>query len=374
VAGNKGASNEILWINLMEILDTLDSLQNGELLITTGYELDHMELFIDFIFKLKSKGLSGLAIQPGYYIDKIPQYIIEAGDKYDFPIIQIPSKLTFSHITRILIKNINMHSNLNNNSELMRLQNYVKDMTTLDHKEDAMEDIFSSALNSKVYLFLLSISRIDDSLLTEKEIEIGVTSVSSYFKSIKGKVILEKAGKKNLYIVSIPKDAIFQDIYFDLSRILKNLWVELPKLSFLMGCSYFKGREGQLAAFNEAINCEEQLEKLGAYKGICSFEDLSLFKLLGILKSNDYALKFAYQHLKPVIDYDTIHKNNYLETLKYYLINGCNINTTSMKLFIHRHTLTYRLDKISELCGIDFKSYYSKITFSMAIYIYDLFY
>lgn len=374
LAGNKGLNNEIVWINLMEILDTLDSLQKGELLITTGYELDNKTLFSDFIFKLKSKGLAGLAIQPGYYIDKIPKYIIEDGNKYDFPIIQIPSEITFSQITRILIKNINMHSNLTNSSELKRLQNFLKKRTSLEYNTVDMIEILPLDLNHKVYLFLLSVSHIDDGLLTEAEIEITIESVSSYFKSIKGKVILEKTGRKAVYIVSFPEEAILQDIIFDLSKILKKLWLSLPKLSFLIGCSYITGMDGLLAAFNEAINCQELLEKIGARKGVCLFEDLSLFKLLGILRSSDYALKFAYQNLKSVIDYDTIHKSIYMETLKYYLINGCNINTTSMKLYIHRHTLKYRLDKISELCGIDYKNYYSKIRFSMAIYIYDLFY
>ena len=39
-AGQKGSRNEILWINIMEIPDTPDSVQPGELLLTTGYGLE----------------------------------------------------------------------------------------------------------------------------------------------------------------------------------------------------------------------------------------------------------------------------------------------------------------------------------------------
>jgi hypothetical protein len=72
VAGEKGISNEILWVNLMEILDALDSLQKGELLITTGYKIDNESQFKDLIPKLKKRGLCGIVIQTGYYIDEIP--------------------------------------------------------------------------------------------------------------------------------------------------------------------------------------------------------------------------------------------------------------------------------------------------------------
>ena len=106
VAGSKGLYNEIVWINMMEILDVLESLQKGELLITTGYGVDDENKYKDLIYKLKEKELAGIGIQPGYYIDDIPSYIIEDGDKLDFPVIKIPEKITFSHITRTIYKEL----------------------------------------------------------------------------------------------------------------------------------------------------------------------------------------------------------------------------------------------------------------------------
>ncbi|WP_446897291.1 PucR family transcriptional regulator [Clostridium sp. LBM24168] len=172
--------------------------------------------------------------------------------------------------------------------------------------------------------------------------------------------------------MSLDDDMPLQNVILDISKILTYLSEEF-QMSFLMGASYLKSIDNIFSAFNEALASEETLKKIGAKKGICSFSDIELFKLFEIMHYSNYSIKFAYDTLKPIIDYDMIHNGSYLETLRLYLANECNITSTSSKLFIHRHTLKNRLNKINELCGVDFKNYYSRIKFSMAIFIYDYF-
>jgi hypothetical protein len=53
--------------------------------------------------------------------------------------------------------------------------------------------------------------------------------------------------------------------------------------------------------------------------------------------------------------YDKANGSNYLYTLKVYLNNQMNAVKTAKALYIHRATMVYRLDRIRELTGIDFK-------------------
>ena len=53
--------------------------------------------------------------------------------------------------------------------------------------------------------------------------------------------------------------------------------------------------------------------------------------------------------------YDKANGGDYLHTLKVYLNNQMNAVKTAQALFIHRATMVYRLDRIRELTGIDFK-------------------
>ncbi len=51
--------------------------------------------------------------------------------------------------------------------------------------------------------------------------------------------------------------------------------------------------------------------------------------------------------------YDERHKTDLLETLRIYLESALNIADASRRLYIHRSTFLYRLDRIRELTGID---------------------
>ncbi len=54
-------------------------------------------------------------------------------------------------------------------------------------------------------------------------------------------------------------------------------------------------------------------------------------------------------------EYDEAHQNDLLRTLHTYMCNNLNAVKTAKDLFIHRSTMVYRLERITELTGIDFK-------------------
>jgi hypothetical protein len=57
-------------------------------------------------------------------------------------------------------------------------------------------------------------------------------------------------------------------------------------------------------------------------------------------------------------EYDKTHGSELLPTLKVYLRNNMNAVKTAKELFIHRSTMVYRLERIEELTGIDYKDPY----------------
>ena len=56
-----------------------------------------------------------------------------------------------------------------------------------------------------------------------------------------------------------------------------------------------------------------------------------------------------------LFEYDKSNGSSYLNTLKAYLNNQMNAVKTAKELFIHRATMVYRLERIHQLTGIDFK-------------------
>jgi len=59
-----------------------------------------------YVPELADRGLAGLAIMTGFYIKNIPPEMLEQAEACGFPIIQLPSSLSFSDITRSLLERI----------------------------------------------------------------------------------------------------------------------------------------------------------------------------------------------------------------------------------------------------------------------------
>ena len=58
-----------------------------------------------------------------------------------------------------------------------------------------------------------------------------------------------------------------------------------------------------------------------------------------------------------------------LMTVQAFFENNLNVSETSRKLFVHRNTLVYRLEKIRKLTGLDLREFDHAVTFKVALMV-----
>ena len=58
-----------------------------------------------------------------------------------------------------------------------------------------------------------------------------------------------------------------------------------------------------------------------------------------------------------------------LDTINRFFENNLNVSETSRKLFVHRNTLVYRLEKIKKLTGLDLREFEHAIVFKVALMV-----
>ena len=92
-----------------------------------------------------------------------------------------------------------------------------------------------------------------------------------------------------------------------------------------------------------------------------------------IHRSKERSIVLDNQHFQRLLDYDRDNNNYYLPTLRVYLSNNCNMTQTARQLFLHRHTLINRLNKIEDISGLNLNDYYSRLYMSIALIIHDYF-
>ncbi len=109
--------------------------------------------------------------------------------------------------------------------------------------------------------------------------------------------------------------------------------------------------------------------KYQSYRWVHRFEDISLYYLMECCSRDLPTHMACSQKLLALKAYDIRHNSEYCETLKVYLETHLNAVQASRKLFIHRSTFLYRLDRIKELINVDFENedmlFYLMISFRM---------
>ena len=138
VAGHKGIQNNIKWVTIVEVLEDIDRLQAGEFLITTGFGISDSEEQLEVFHKLlQSKLLSGIAIYTSFYMKKIPISFIELANENDLPLIEIPTDINFSEITKAMLEQI-----VNNQMHLLeQAENIHRELTNLILNDQSLTEV-----------------------------------------------------------------------------------------------------------------------------------------------------------------------------------------------------------------------------------------
>jgi len=107
VGGAGGQNRVITSVNIMDNPDTVGWLQEGELLLTTGYVFkDDPALQSNLIRELAERNCAGLGLKIRRYFDTIPQHMIEEADRYNFPLLELPFAYSLSQISHTVYQAI----------------------------------------------------------------------------------------------------------------------------------------------------------------------------------------------------------------------------------------------------------------------------
>ncbi len=120
------------------------------------------------------------------------------------------------------------------------------------------------------------------------------------------------------------------------------------------------GHHAELLDLPESVAQARQALTLGCRlfgrNSVTTYADLGLFALLHAGAGREAFAAFAEATLEPLAAYDRRHRTDLLHTLRLYVEAGENVKVAAERLSVHRHTIFYRLNQISQILKIDLKS------------------
>ncbi|MGG1517351.1 PucR family transcriptional regulator [Paenibacillus oryzisoli] len=107
-------------------------------------------------------------------------------------------------------------------------------------------------------------------------------------------------------------------------------------------------------AYQECGETQRMAAKLSLPDRVLQYETIEfahLFQHLTSASMEDYCAKI----LRPLLEKDPEYSQEMIRTLEVFIRNDGQVSEAAKQLFIHRNTVTYRLEKISDLLQVDFK-------------------
>ena len=119
-------------------------------------------------------------------------------------------------------------------------------------------------------------------------------------------------------------------------------------------------------SFKEAQVALEVGKVFDTEKTIVSYNNLGIARLIYQLPTT-----LCEMFLKEVFKRGSIESLDHetLFTIQRFFENNLNVSETSRKLFVHRNTLVYRLEKIKKITGLDLREFEDAIVFLSLIHI-----
>jgi purine catabolism regulator len=97
--GDAGADAPVRWVHISELPDPTPWLSGGELLLTTGIQLDTEKRQREFVRLLSGHHLSGLGFGTGFDHTELPAGLVEEARELGFPVFEVPYELPFIALT-----------------------------------------------------------------------------------------------------------------------------------------------------------------------------------------------------------------------------------------------------------------------------------
>lgn len=156
----------------------------------------------------------------------------------------------------------------------------------------------------------------------------------------------------------------------DLEKLARSIADSLNSEAFihcLIGIgTVVEGIKELARSFKEAQVSLEVGKVFDTEKEIVSYDNLGIARLIYQLPTTlcEMFLREVFKRGSiDTLDHETLF------TIQKFFENNLNVSETSRKLFVHRNTLVYRLEKINKLTGLDLREFDDAIVFKVALMV-----
>jgi sugar diacid utilization regulator len=356
VAGSNGTYKIVRWVHVVETPDLLDYVQSDELIILTGMGVsEKLSDFVELIEGLIEKNAVGLILNVGKYFDKVPDEIKRIADEKEFAILELPWKISIAEITKVICEEIvKRHMEDITNQDLLMNIIFFNKVSYEDFAKKLSDYSYGSFKTYRVAIVSmegLPNSEDDQRLAGIKQM--FYNSVNGAASDSRHRAISYLVNKTVILLLLNEKDRYTNlNIFADMIR--ENCKNNFPELSFSVSMGDVYTEFSQIRrSYQEAEKALKAAKAEGSTDANVFYSDIGAYKLLTEIENRELLKRYYLDTLGKLEQYDLQSHSNYMEILYTFLQEDGSYIQTASRLFMHRNTLLYKINKIHEILKVD---------------------
>jgi purine catabolism regulator len=353
VTGEESAQASVRWVHSTELLDPTPWLRGGELLLTTGLQLQGARPQREFVERLAEREIAGLGFGTGFAHKKLPAAILNTARKRGFPLFEVPYELPFIAVTERVFAQL-----LNERYELLQ--------------RNLAGDVLAEALTGRLYPDELQ-ARLRPFGIGETAAVLAFAPREPSTAAATLEAILERAGAHSL--VALRNGLLCavvdcSETQSDPIELARRIRAELqPRFGEVWASASRPAPTHRLRrSFHEARYALEAVRLMnGNAPEVATYKNLGAFQLLLSLQDDDALAAYCQGVLGPVESEEGGYGGELLRSLDVFIEQNGHWEKAAQALYCHRHTLRYRIKRVEDLTGRDFSRARDRIEFWLAL-------
>lgn len=353
IAGQNGLHRKVEHVTVMEVPEIKRWLKGNDFLITSFYSVqDSEEKQCELISELADTCCC-VAVKTGKYVDAIPELVKKTADTYGLPLLEIPFHMAYIDI---IVNVMNLIFEEEGTSEI--LEKYVKDIIYENYSDEILMvergRLFGFEVD-KNYFAAVNLCFRKSYLPTdqdEKALRFLCQSIQHFIKECRFVRECYKIRLKTGFLLLIEGEQKEGLEYLTEKLIdeacIESRWKSGPEK---LVCGIGPVEPGMKGIRDTYSFCFKAMH-VGRilYRDQCLFryKKFRLFCELEELLTGDRSQVFT-EILK------NVQNEELLDTLAVYYECGGNIDKAAEKMFTHKNTVKYRLNRLQEKTGLDLK-------------------
>ena len=359
-AGNEGWSNSINFLLMLEDVTIIRNFRGKELAVTTGLGFQTEESLLELLQLLNAQNASGLIVNTGYYIKRIPDSAIRYCNENGFPLLTVPWDVYLAD----MIKDLSIRVFLQSATDEQISAALIRAIEQPEEKDQYINDLLPHYDTDGTFqVILITTGNLDKMDTVERRriayrMQLYLTNLTHnghffYYDS---------------YFVVIINALTESHVHNIVDAFRRRLAKKMPDASIWIGVSsQVMDITNLRTAYLRAKAAVSMAQDQG--KDLEYFDQMGVYRLLYAVPDKSLLQELCRSKLAPLLEYDEEHHANYVDTLEMYLECGGSIQAIASRMYIHRNTILYRMNYIKQLLGCDLETTEEKLPYIIACMI-----